>query len=176
MGLPHLLFLLHLYTTIVEKSPTPRLASLVAVSRAVVHPPQAASPPREALIRVSSHHAPSAPCAPCPSPAAVHRARPLPRRGAADAAVPLANGGASRDAILLVSFPRRCLHRRAPCAAADRNDEPPFLQAARSHCIESACCKYMFQVFQMFYLDVVKVDRDVAHVAMSIHVCCKCMF
>jgi hypothetical protein len=40
----------------------------------------------------------------------------------------------------------------------------------------------MFQVFQMFYLDVTlfhldvaKVDPDVAHVTITIHVCCKCM-
>jgi hypothetical protein len=31
----------------------------------------------------------------------------------------------------------------------------------------------MFQVFQM---DVAKVDRDVAYVAMVVHVCCKCLF
>jgi hypothetical protein len=28
----------------------------------------------------------------------------------------------------------------------------------------------------VFYIDVVKVDRDVAHVAMAIHICFKCMF
>jgi hypothetical protein len=29
---------------------------------------------------------------------------------------------------------------------------------------------------QVFHKDVIKVDEDVAHVAMAIHVCCKCMF
>jgi hypothetical protein len=29
---------------------------------------------------------------------------------------------------------------------------------------------------QVFHFDVAKVDRDVAHIAMAIHVCCKCMF
>jgi hypothetical protein len=31
-------------------------------------------------------------------------------------------------------------------------------------------------MLHVFNLDVAKVDRDVAHVAMVIHVCCKCMF
>jgi hypothetical protein len=60
-----------------------------------------------------------------------------------------------------VTSPRRRVaaplpHRRAPCTAVDihadvelRNDEHPFVQAARWHCAESACCKPMFQVFQM---------------------------
>ena len=44
----------------------------------------------------------------------------------------------------------------------------------------------MFQVYvpnisygrmlQMFYLDVAKVDRNVALVAVAIHICFKCMF
>jgi hypothetical protein len=34
----------------------------------------------------------------------------------------------------------------------------------------------IFQVFQMFRMDVAKVDRDVAHVAMVVHIYCKCMF
>jgi hypothetical protein len=28
----------------------------------------------------------------------------------------------------------------------------------------------------VFYIDVAKVDRDVAHIPMVIHVCFKCMF
>ena len=28
----------------------------------------------------------------------------------------------------------------------------------------------------MLHMDVAKVDRDVAHVAIDIHVCCKCLF
>jgi hypothetical protein len=45
------------------------------------------------------------------------------------------------------------------------------------------CCKRIFQVFrcskdmlQVFHLDVVKVNRDVAYVAIAIHVCCKYLF
>jgi hypothetical protein len=44
---------------------------------------------------------------------------------------------------------------------------------------ENSCCKSMFQVFgmlQVLYIDVAKVDRDVAHVVMAIYVCFKCMF
>ena len=40
----------------------------------------------------------------------------------------------------------------------------------------------MFQVFQRFHLnvarvsfDVVKVDRDVAYIAIVVHVCCNCL-
>jgi hypothetical protein len=31
-------------------------------------------------------------------------------------------------------------------------------------------------MFHLFHLDVIKVDQDVAHVAMVIHVCCIYMF
>jgi hypothetical protein len=31
-------------------------------------------------------------------------------------------------------------------------------------------------MLQVSYVDVAKVDRDVAYVAMTIHVCCKCVF
>jgi hypothetical protein len=31
-------------------------------------------------------------------------------------------------------------------------------------------------MLQVFHLDIAKVDRDVAHVAMAIHVCFKCIF
>jgi hypothetical protein len=41
----------------------------------------------------------------------------------------------------------------------------------------------MFKVFQMFpsmlqvfHMNVAKVDRDVAYVAMVVHICCKLMF
>jgi hypothetical protein len=32
------------------------------------------------------------------------------------------------------------------------------------------------RILQVFYLDIVKADLDVAYVAMAIHVRCKCMF
>ena len=31
-------------------------------------------------------------------------------------------------------------------------------------------------MLQVFHVDAVKVDRDVAYVAMAIHVCCKLLF
>jgi hypothetical protein len=31
-------------------------------------------------------------------------------------------------------------------------------------------------MLQMLYIDVAKVDRDVTHVVMAIHICFKCMF
>jgi hypothetical protein len=31
-------------------------------------------------------------------------------------------------------------------------------------------------MLQVFHVDVVKVDRDVAYVAMAIHICCKRLF
>jgi hypothetical protein len=31
-------------------------------------------------------------------------------------------------------------------------------------------------MLQVFYTDIAKVDRDVAHVAMIVHVCCKLLF
>jgi hypothetical protein len=37
-------------------------------------------------------------------------------------------------------------------------------------CTENACCKC---TFQLFHTDVTKVDRNVAYVAMIVHVCCK---
>jgi hypothetical protein len=57
-----------------------------------------------------------------------------------------------------------------------RIDEPPFVQVTSNCYTESACCKSMFQVFQMFQRYVAEVDQDVAHVIMAIHVCFKCMF
>ena len=39
-----------------------------------------------------------------------------------------------------------------------------------------ACFKCFRCMLQVFYIDVAKVDRNVAHVAMAIHVCSKCLF
>jgi hypothetical protein len=38
--------------------------------------------------------------------------------------------------------------------------------------VASICFK--FQMFQVFYIEVAKVDQNVAHVTMAIHVCFKC--
>jgi hypothetical protein len=44
-----------------------------------------------------------------------------------------------------------------------------------SHVV-SICFRCFRNMLQVFYMDVIKVDRDVAYVAMAIHVCFKCMF
>jgi hypothetical protein len=38
------------------------------------------------------------------------------------------------------------------------------------------CFRYFRGILQVFYIDVAKVDRDVAYVAMVVYVCCKCLF
>jgi hypothetical protein len=35
------------------------------------------------------------------------------------------------------------------------------------------CFRYFRGMFQVFHTDAVKIDQDVAHVAMVVHVCCK---
>jgi len=40
----------------------------------------------------------------------------------------------------------------------------------------SVCCSYSFYMFQLFYLDAAFFYLDIAYVAVSIHVCLKCMF
>jgi hypothetical protein len=47
---------------------------------------------------------------------------------------------------------------RAPCADVElHNNRPPFVQVTRWHCFEIPCCKRIFQVFQMFHLDITSV-------------------
>ena len=42
--------------------------------------------------------------------------------------------------------------------------------------VAKVCFKCFRGMLQVFYIGVAKIDRDVAHVAMAIHVCFKCMF
>jgi hypothetical protein len=42
--------------------------------------------------------------------------------------------------------------------------------------VASTCFKYFVGMFQVFYEDVTKVDRDVAYIVRIVHVCCKCLF
>jgi hypothetical protein len=62
-------------------------------------------------------------------------------------------------------------------AGARRSCAPSVQQAGRRCCTKahgvSVCFRCMLQVFHM---DVVKVDRDVAYVAMAIHACYKRLF
>ena len=38
-----------------------------------------------------------------------------------------------------------------------------------------SCFSYFRYMFQLFHADVVKVDRDIAYVAMVVHIRCKCL-
>jgi hypothetical protein len=38
------------------------------------------------------------------------------------------------------------------------------------------CFRFFSGTLQVFHIDVAKVDRDVAYVAMVVHVCCKLLF
>jgi hypothetical protein len=60
--------------------------------------------------------------------------------------------------------------------ARHRVDEPSFVPAVSKCYAKSATCNIMFQVLQVLYIDVAKVDQDVANVVMVIHVCFKCIF
>jgi hypothetical protein len=102
-------------------------------------------------------------------PCSIHLPLPLPR------SVP------SMNSISATSAPFRGFELRAGVKL--RVDEPPFVQGAIICYAKSACCNSIYQMFQMFrgtlqvlYIDVAKVDQDVAHVVIDIHVCLKCMF
>jgi hypothetical protein len=76
---------------------------------------------------------------------------------------------------------------RNPCVAADlragvelRKDGLHSSKeqgdiALKAH-VASLCFKCFKGMLQAFYIDVAKVDLDVAHVAIAIHICFKCMF
>jgi hypothetical protein len=119
-------------------------------------------------------------------------ARPLRRTAAAiprGASVPTAPSPSS--AAPRVRWPRtQSRYSYASCRCSprppSRSCPAPHAAAASSSVIrpsnkvtlraENACCKSMFQLFQIFHVDVAKVDRDVAYVAMVVHVCCKFLF
>ena len=42
--------------------------------------------------------------------------------------------------------------------------------------VETAARRPGLDMFQVFYMDFAKVDRDVAYVAIVVHVCCKLLF
>jgi hypothetical protein len=52
-------------------------------------------------------------------------------------------------------------------------DRPWFLPPSYVANIYSNCFRYFRVILQLFHMDVAKVDRDVAYVAMAIHLCCK---
>jgi hypothetical protein len=51
----------------------------------------------------------------------------------------------------------------------------PLCSVSSRRRVKNACCKHMFQVFQMLHRYAAKVDRDVVYVAM-VHICCKLLF
>jgi hypothetical protein len=113
------------------------------------------------------------------------------RRGAACESRLSATGPPRRGARLLPPClvaqppPSRCLQalsgrclRRIPHV-----DEPPFSQQQGDVCAKLHASSVCFKCFicfrcmlQVFHTDVAKVDRDVAHVAMDVRVCCKLLF
>jgi hypothetical protein len=70
--------------------------------------------------------------------------------------------------------PRAARRRRAPCQRASISSKQQLDVA-----FENVCCKHLFQLLcfrgmlEAFYMDVAKVDRDVAVV---VHLCCKILF
>jgi hypothetical protein len=46
----------------------------------------------------------------------------------------------------------------------------------KTHKVYFKCFKCFIWLLQVFHVDVVKVDCDVAYVAMVVHVCCKSLF
>jgi hypothetical protein len=101
-----------------------------------------------------------------------------------------ARGEASCDAAPHASWSRRCstgeLHALPPTSPLALSSETTSLYSSKqqggivlSVYVASICFKCFIcfrSMLQVFHMDVAKVDRDVAHGAMDIHVCCKCMF
>jgi hypothetical protein len=85
--------------------------------------------------------------------------------------------GALAQAAKQVLAQKRTSELQVPCAASSSVIRPNSKATLRAG---NACCKSMFQVFQMFHLDVASVSVDVAKVdwdvAMVVHVCCKILF
>jgi len=63
----------------------------------------------------------------------------------------------------------RCRLRRRRLESPD-----PGLPHVASACFK--CFRCFVGMFEVFHADIVKVDRDIAHIVMVVHVCCKCLF
>jgi hypothetical protein len=133
-----------------------------------VRPPYSAAPPPPSLAVPPSHVVPHFGVLPPPSPALPCRA-PCPARPVQ---------ATKREKAITGQTQARCKHSW------------PLLDRTTILCcrlanhkrrrMKNACCKHMFQVLQMYVASVLyqcyKVDRNVAYVAMAIHVCFKYMF
>jgi hypothetical protein len=78
----------------------------------------------------------------------------------------------------------RSTHERTRCrwcshAAGSHPDDRNRLASFSPPYIENICfncCRCSRGMLQVFRIDVVKVDQNITYVAMTIHVCCKCLF
>jgi hypothetical protein len=118
--------------------------------------------PHRIASRLPPRHAPSTP----PRHA---MPRPSSRQGAADIVIPHKEVLSAVDASAATTLDITRFGLARP-GAGFSGCTSRFLPSSN---VTSACCKRMLQ---MFYVDVAKVDRDVAYVTMAIHVCCKCLF
>ena len=115
------------------------------------------------------------------------------RRGAAVAAPARRATGYESRCEAAASLPRRAAAASLPCRAATVEPLPPVNSTCRQDFIllsskemfalklhVASVCFKCFKCFrgmlQVSRTDVAKVDLDVAHVAMVVHVCCKLPF
>jgi hypothetical protein len=60
--------------------------------------------------------------------------------------------------------------------ASIRKQQGDITLKARVANVYFKCFRCSRGMLQVFYIGVAKIDRDVAHVAVAIHICFKCMF
>jgi hypothetical protein len=82
------------------------------------------------------------------------------------------SGGLSLPPLLVSRRGRddAALHLLIPCSALRRRKNGEKMHVA------NLCFKCLRGMFQVFHADIVKVDRDIAYVAMVVYVCCKLLF
>jgi hypothetical protein len=71
---------------------------------------------------------------------------------------------------------RRPLGRTKPGATSDGDGGGARATPASTLAAIIARPHIFVRMFQVFYTDVTKVDRDIAYVAMIVHVCCKYVY
>jgi hypothetical protein len=153
-----------------RKIPNSRLASLIAAHRAI-RPPQVTSPQRGAPSHVTTRRALSLVAS------------------TTDIAVPLANGGASRDAVSLASWPCHChtceLHAPPLTSILASSSIMMSLHsfqlqgniALKAHVASVCfrCFRCFIWMLHVFYLEAAK-SRSGCCTCCNGYVCCKCMF
>jgi hypothetical protein len=75
---------------------------------------------------------------------------------------------------------RPAAYKRRQVAAFGEHHTPTSLHSAEQQGdvalkvhVARVCFSCFRDMLQVFHMNVVKIDRDVAHVAMVVHVCCK---